>query len=66
MSTQAYESNSSGTDRVQEQFSPPRRTAQELDEWILSIGGRELTKAESEEWSKKTRWAEVPGESAPF
>ena len=66
MSTRAYESNFSGTDRVREQPARPRRTAQELDAWILSIGGREMSKAESEEWNKKTRWADVPGETAPF
>jgi hypothetical protein len=66
MNTQAYENNSSGTDRVQEQPVRARRTAQELDAWILALGGREVTRAEAEEWNRKTRWTEVPGEAAPF
>ena len=66
MCTLAYESSSSGADRVREQPVRPRRTAQDLDAWILSIGGREMSKAESEEWNKKTQWTKVPGESAPF
>jgi len=41
-------------------------TIEELDEWIIAIGGREITAQEADEWRKKIHWAEVPGEPIPL
>jgi len=33
---------------------------------IVALGGMELTQEEVADWNKKTRWADVPGESIPL
>ena len=44
----------------------PDATVEELDDWIVALGGKELTQDEVAAWNKKTRWADVPGESVPL
>ena len=44
----------------------PDATVEEIDEWIVALGGIELTQEEIADWNKKTRWANVPGESIPL
>ncbi len=41
-------------------------TIEELDEWIIAMGGRELTPSEAEEWNRKVHWTPVPGEKMPL
>ena len=41
-------------------------TIEELDEWIIALGGREISKQEADEWRKKIHWADVPGEPVPI
>ena len=40
-------------------------TIQELDHWILALGGQRISRAEARAWNKKVRWADIPGEAAP-
>jgi len=41
-------------------------TVEELDEWIIALGGRELTSNEAQEWNQKVHWTQVPGEKTPL
>ena len=41
-------------------------TIEELDEWIIAIGGREISTQEADEWSKRIHWAEIPDEPVPL
>ena len=41
----------------------PDATMEELDEWVLAIGGHELTEAESKALRDEVRWHDVPGEA---
>lgn len=43
----------------------PNATIEELDQWIISLGGREISKEEARIWNKKIRWANIPGELQP-
>jgi len=40
-------------------------TVEELDGWIIAMGGRELTPKEAQEWNRKVHWSPVPGEKMP-
>jgi hypothetical protein len=40
-------------------------TIQELDHWILALGGQRISRAEARAWDKEVRWAKIPGEPAP-
>ena len=40
-------------------------TIEELEQWIISLGGRELSPEEARACNAKVRWADIPGESAP-
>lgn len=40
----------------------PEAPIEELDAWILAIGGKELTQKEFEELIAEVHWADVPGE----
>jgi hypothetical protein len=41
-------------------------TLEELDNWILALGGRELTPTEAKAWNRKVNWTKVPGEKIPL
>ena len=41
-------------------------TVEELDNWILALGGRELTPREAKAWNRKVNWTKVPGEKIPL
>jgi len=41
-------------------------TVEELDNWILALGGRELTPTEAKAWNRKVKWTKVPGEKIPL
>jgi arsenate reductase-like glutaredoxin family protein len=41
-------------------------TVEELDEWVIAMGGRELTPEEAQEWNRKVHWTPVPGEKMPL
>lgn len=41
-------------------------TVEELDNWILALGGRELTPTEAKAWNRKVNWTKVPGEKIPL
>jgi hypothetical protein len=41
-------------------------TVEELDNWILALGGRELTPIEAKAWNRKVNWTKVPGEKIPL
>ena len=41
-------------------------TVEEIDEWIIALGGSELSQEEVADWNKKIHWADVPGESIPL
>lgn len=43
----------------------PDATMEELEQWIISLGGRELSLEEARAWDKRVRWADIPGEPAP-
>jgi len=41
-------------------------TIEELDEWIITLGGREVSPEEAQEWRKKIQWSQIPGETVPI
>lgn len=41
----------------------PNATIEEMDEWIITIGGRRLTPEEGREIVRSVKWANVPGEN---
>lgn len=41
-------------------------TIEELDEWIIALGGREISPEEAEEWRNKIQWSQIPGETVPI
>ena len=41
-------------------------TIEELDEWIIALGGREISPEEAQQWQNKILWAPVPGETVPI
>ncbi len=43
----------------------PDATMEELEQWIISLGGRELSPEEARDLNAKVRWADIPGEPAP-
>ena len=47
-------------------FLAANPTVEELDEWIIALGGRELTPQEAQEWNRKVHWSPVPGEKMPL
>jgi len=47
-------------------FLAANPTVEELDEWIIAMGGRELTPKEDQEWNRKVHWSPVPGEKMPL
>jgi hypothetical protein len=47
-------------------FLAANPTVEELDEWIIAMGGRELTPKEAKEWNRKVHWSPVPGEKMPL
>lgn len=54
---------------VQTRFVPEIRsdaTIEELDEWIIALGGREISPEEALEWRNKIHWSHIPGETAPI
>jgi len=54
---------------VQTGFVPEIRsdaTIEELDEWIIALGGREISPEEACEWRNKIRWTQIPGEPVPI
>jgi hypothetical protein len=40
----------------------PDATVEELDEWIVALGGRELTPAQAKKLRAQVRWHRIPGE----
>ncbi len=48
-------------------MSLPRPDAimEELEQRIISLGGRELSPEEARDLNAKVRWADIPGEPAP-
>jgi len=40
----------------------PDPTIEELDEWVVALGGRELSKEEFSRIVAEVRWHDVPGE----
>jgi hypothetical protein len=49
------------------EMSLPRPDAimEELEQRIISLGGRELSPEEARDLNVKVRWADIPGEPAP-
>jgi hypothetical protein len=49
------------------EMSLPRPDAimEELEQRIISLGGRELSPEEARDLNAKVRWADIPGEPAP-
>lgn len=45
------------------EIDPARATIEETDAWIVSIGGRELSREEMTQIVNETRWADVPDEN---
>jgi hypothetical protein len=41
-------------------------TIEELDEWIIALGGREISPEEAQEWRNKINWSQIPGETVPI
>jgi hypothetical protein len=40
-----------------------KASIKELDNWILSIGGRRITNAQKKKIFSQVRWAKIPGET---
>ena len=41
-------------------------TIEEFDEWIIALGGREISPEEAQEWRSKIHWSQIPGETVPL
>ena len=44
-------------------LAPSRATVEETDEWILALGGQQLSAEELRAVVREVRWADVPGEN---
>jgi hypothetical protein len=44
-------------------LDPATATVEENDEWILALGGRQLSAEELRAVVREVRWADVPGEN---
>jgi hypothetical protein len=44
-------------------LDPATATVEETDEWILALGGEELSAEELRAVVREVRWADVPGEN---
>lgn len=41
----------------------PNATIEELDDWVIAIGGREVSAEELDEMVRSVNWSNVPGEN---
>jgi len=42
---------------------PARSTVEEIDDWIIALGGREVPVEEMRQIVRAVKWADVPGEN---
>lgn len=70
MNMNALNPTTSLTDKtIRSGFVPEIRadaTIEELDEWIVALGGREISPEEALEWRRKIHWSQIPGETVPI
>ena len=63
MNMNPFDSNTSHTDPGTLAALPTLRTIEELDQWVLAMGGKELTREESSRVRAEVRWHDIPGEA---